>query len=374
MLDILMDPKNPFIWIIITLIIILVIVIFSRSFSTNIKFVYPNAKFEAMGNPFILESELNKLIDIKDLKSFKEILNQTKDYKVSGNTTKEIQQSLDQAFIKNVFMMKKDSSKKMNPFFDIYLEKIDSYLIKTAIKSKIQDKIIDEEIIENASLLKTKNLLKQIIFSDKKDLKNILIKYGFNSNIVNIINEKDINFLKLDIEIDKYIFNKFKETKVPYKCENAKNKFLNILIDTNNIKNILRAKQLNYDSESIKQIFLGDGQEIAAWKYNNMANLESIPQIITSLKGTSYYESLKNAIEIFHKEKSIQIFENELDNNFLKLIKNISMENFVTIGPTIRFIVSKEFEIKNLKIIVKGIAEGLSSNLIKPYLIKEIKQ
>lgn len=372
MLDLLLDPKNPFIWIIITFIIIFVIVIFSRPFSTYVKFVYPNAKFEAMGNPFILESELDKLVNIKDLKTFIETLNQTKDYKISGNTIKQIQKSLDELFIKNVYMMKKDSSKKMNAFFDIYLEKIDSYFIKNAIKSKIQNKTLDKEIIENAYLLKTKDLLNKIIFSDKKDLKNILIKYGFNDNIINIISEKDTNFLKLDIEIDKYIINKFKETKVPYKCENAKKRYLNTLIDTSNIKNILRAKQLNYDPETIKQFFLGDGQEIASWRYNSMADLETIPQIISSLEGTSYYESLKNAIEIFYKEKSIQIFENELENNFLKLVKNISVQNFTTIGPSIRFIVSKEFEIKNLKIIVKGIAEEFSSELIKPLLIKEV--
>jgi len=144
------------------------------------------------------------------------------------------------------------------------------------------------------------------------------------------------------------------------------------LIDTSNIKYILRAKQLNYDPESIKQFFLGEGQEIATWKYNEMAQLESIPQVISSLEGTSYFEPLKNAIEIFHKDKSVQIFENELDNNFLKLVRNISTQNYVTIGPTIRFLVSKEFEIRNLKIIVKGIGEGLSSDFIKPLLIKEV--
>jgi V/A-type H+-transporting ATPase subunit C len=215
-------------------------------------------------------------------------------------------------------------------------------------------------------------MLNKISSSDRKDLINILNKYDFSKNIIDIVSEKDVNFLKLDISIDRFIINKFKEIKVPYKCDQAKRRFINTLIDTSNIKYILRAKQLNYDPESIKQFFLGEGQEIATWKYNEMAQLESIPQVISSLEGTSYFEPLKNAIEIFHKEKSVQIFENELDNNFLKLVRNISTQNYVTIGPTIRFLVSKEFEIRNLKIIVKGIGEGLSSDFIKPLLIKEV--
>ena len=372
MFDILFDPNSPFIWIIIILIILFVIAIFSRSFSTYVKFVYPNAKFEAIGNPFVTELELNKLIEKKDLESLKETLNQTKDYKILGDSIKDIQKSLDDVFIKNVNMMKKDSSKKMNIFFDTYLEKIDSYLIKNVIKYKLENKAFDKEIIDNAFLLKTKEMLNKILSSDKKDLINILNKYDFSKIIIDIVSEKDVNFLKLDISIDRFIINKFKEIKVPYKCDQAKKRFINSLIDTNNIKYILRAKQLNYDPESIKQFFLGEGQEIASWKYNEMAQLESIPQVISSLEGTSYFEPLKNAIEIFHKEKSVQIFENELDNNFLKLVRNISTQNYVTIGPTIRFLVSKEFEIRNLKIIVKGIGEGLSSDFIKPLLIKEV--
>jgi V/A-type H+-transporting ATPase subunit C len=370
--DILFDPNGPFLWIIIILIILFVIAIFSRSFSTYVKFVYPNAKFEAIGNPFVMELELNKLIEKKDLESLKETLNQTKDYKISGDSIKDIQKSLDDVFIKNVNMMKKDSSKKMNIFFDTYLEKIDSYLIKNAIKYKLENKAFDKEIIDKAFLLKTKEMLNKISSSDRKDLINILNKYDFSKNIIDIVSEKDVNFLKLDISIDRFIINKFKEIKVPYKCDQAKRRFINTLIDTSNIKYILRAKQLNYDPESIKQFFLGEGQEIATWKYNEMAQLESIPQVISSLEGTSYFEPLKNAIEIFHKEKSVQIFENELDNNFLKLVRNISTQNYVTIGPTIRFLVSKEFEIRNLKIIVKGIGEGLSSDFIKPLLIKEV--
>jgi len=373
MFEMIFDPNSPVIWILIISILASTIAIISRPFSTYVKFVYPNAKFEAMGNPFILESELTKLLENKDLEDFKEKLNQTKDYKVSGNSIKDIQKSLDEIFIKSVNMMKKDSSKKMNMFYDTYLEKIDSYLIKYAIKHKIQDKKVEKEIIDNAFLSKTKKLLGGINSSDKKELANILIKYGYSKEIINIISEDDVDFLRLDTEIDRYIVTKFREIKVPYRCNEAKKRFIDTYIDTNNIKYILRAKQLNYDPESIKQFSLGEGREIARWKYNEMAQIESIPQVISSLEGTSYFEPLKNSIEIFHKEKSVQIFENELENNFLKIVRNISTQNYATIGPTIRFIVSKEFEIKNLKIIGKGIDEGLSPDLIKPLLIKETK-
>ena len=82
---------------------------------------------------------------------------------------------------------------------------------------------------------------------------------------------------------------------------------------------------------------------------------------------------MKDIIENYAKDKSVQVLENALDSNLLRLVENISTKNYVTIGPTIRFIVSKEFEIENLKIIVKGINENLSSDIIKPFLVREVR-
>ncbi|MEA3457463.1 MAG: V-type ATPase subunit, partial [Candidatus Thermoplasmatota archaeon] len=78
-----------------------------------------------------------------------------------------------------------------------------------------------------------------------------------------------------------------------------------------------------------------------------------------------------DSIEDYNKEESVQVLENSLDSFYLKLVKDISIQNYVNIGPTIRFLVSKEFEIMNLKIIAKGIEENIQSDIVKNLLIKE---
>ena len=103
----------------------------------------------------------------------------------------------------------------------------------------------------------------------------------------------------------------------------------------------------------------------------DISEADSVPQVITTLEGTSYYDSLKNAIEDYTNEGSVQFFENALDSHYLELVRDLSTQNYVSIGPTLRFIISKEFEIKNLKIIVKGIGEGLTSEFIRPLLVLE---
>ena len=94
-------------------------------------------------------------------------------------------------------------------------------------------------------------------------------------------------------------------------------------------------------------------------------------QVISELQGTSYYDLLKDSIEYYNKEKTTQILENRLDKLFLKIIKEISTHNYSTIGPTIRFLISKEYEIQNLKVIAKGVAENLSADFSKQFLVTE---
>ncbi len=366
-----LDPYNYPFWILIVTIIFVVVALISRPFSTYVMFTYPNAKYEAIGNPFISDKELNRVIDTKDLLNFKEALNASKDYNLSGDNTYEIQQSLDDNLIQTIKMMQKESSKKMNGFFNTFIEKFDIYLIKNTIKYKLENKKINDELINKAILPTTKTLLQKIMESEKQNISEILKNYGFEKDVIDAVTEDTFDLLKIDTTIEKYIINKFKDIKVPYKCESAKHKFVGTLMDTITIKNILRAKQLGYNEESCKKLFLGEGQEIASWKFKEIAELDSVPHVISGLEGTSYYDSLKNVIEEYNKVKSVQVLENALDSNLLKLVEDISTKNYVTIGPTIRFIVSKEFEIENLKIVAKGISEGLSTDIVKNYLVKE---
>jgi len=366
--EIIFDPDNYPFWVLVISTIVGAVLIISRPFSTYLKFVYPNAKFEAIGNPFVSENELSRILDCKNLSGFKEMLNTSKDYNINGENTYDIQQSLDDAFIQTVDMMQKDSSKKMKDFYDVYLEKIDIHLIKNELKNRLEGKKSDEIVIDQAVLVKTKKLLQKIMETENEDLSEIFKNYGFDEELTYILSDKNVDFLTIDKVIDNYIINRFKLVKVPYKCEQAKQKFVKSMVDILNIKNVLRAKQLSYEKETYDRLFLGAGQEIASWKFKEMTDVDEISQVISSLEGTSYYDVLKDAIERFNNEKSVQVLENALDGLFLKLVADISTQNYVNIGPTVRFIVSKEFEIRNLKIIAKGISENLPSKMIKSFL------
>ncbi|MBN2603571.1 MAG: V-type ATPase subunit [Candidatus Thermoplasmatota archaeon] len=369
MFDVLLDPHNYPFWVLVIALIAGAIAVIARPFFAYLKFVYPNAKYEAIGNPFLRERELQKPMESKTLEDFKETINTNKDYNIQGETTKEIQQSLDKSYIQTIEMMKKDSSKKMNDFFDLFIEKNDIQILKLVLKQKIFNQTTVENISKETVLPKYKTLIENLINSSIEEIP-LTIK-EFPDYIVKLFSEKEISPLKIDQVFDRYFIERFKKIKVPYKCNQAKNQFVKTLVDHYNIKNVLRAKKIGYNKEDYSFLFMGEGLEIASWKFNEIVDAEEVPEVISTLEGTSYFDSLKDSVERFTKEGTVQVLENALDAQFLSHVKNLSLKNYGTIGPTLRFIISKEFEIRNLKIISKGISEHLSSDIMKKWFVLE---
>lgn len=371
MLEMMLNPYDYPFWVFIIGILIGVVAIISRPFSTYVAFVYPNAKFEAMGNPFIEAKALQRLVELKTLPDFVEQVNSSKDYQIEGNTAREVQQSLDYAFMNTFQLMRKDSSKKMNGFYDVFLEKIDAAVLKTVLITIHRGETVTDELVEQAVSQKTKTFLLKLQDTKKENLQKMLIDQGFSPAQAKIISDENSDMLAIDTAVDQYIIQKLREVKVPYKCEQGKQEYIDRLLDIQNIKHVLRAKQLSYDEDTCMKLYLGEGREIPTWKFKELCQTEHVSQVISRLEGTSYYEILKNNIEKYNKTRSVQTLTNALDCLFLDIVKDISTAHYVTIGPTIRFLVSKETEIMNLKIIAKGLAEHLPSDTIKDLLITE---
>ncbi len=362
----LLDPSNPLTWITIAAIIIIPTAILARSFKTTVLFVYPNAKIEAMGNPFLESSNIERLLESKTLKGFIEHLSTHRDYKVEGETTLELQESIDEILPRFIEDLKRDNSKKMQGFYDMFLQKMDSHILKKAFRDLAEGKEIQVDLKKIKSNI-TKQIIKDLI--ETEDIESTLRQHGFPVELIELIRNRTDKPLLIDAYVDRYIIDKLRETSVPHGCRKGLQEYIDRLLDIENLKLLFRAKQLKYDEETILKLFLGEGVEIPLWKYKELIQTRDIPQLISQLEGTSYYGVLKN----IDFKTSVQQLTIALDKLLLKHARDISTSNYTTIGPTIRFLVSKEIEIRNLRIIAKGIGEQLPLENIKPLLIVEEK-
>ena len=373
MLEFLFDPNSPFVWIIIISILAGVIAVISRPFSSYIQFVYPNAKYEAMGNPYIQKGILEKLVESESLEQFIDQINMDKDYNLEGKHGFEIQQNLDEHLFSMIQQMKKDNGKKMQEFFTIYVERKNNLLLKEILRNIQQKTPIDEEKLLLMTKTPTiKQFIRNIKDASEESIPEILSSFGFDKSIINLVESDDTVPMQIDVAIDSYYLKKIESVKVPYKCKDAKHEYLARLTDILSIQHLIRAKHMNYHEKLCNLLFLGDGYEILSWKFFELCKAETVKEIIESLDGTLYYNALKQASDKDDITKSVQILITTLDKQILSFLRDISQQYYVSIGPTLRFLVSREAEITNLKIISKGISEHLSSEHIAPLLIMEV--
>lgn len=313
------------------------------------QFSYPNAKFSAIENKFLKEKELTKLLECKNLEELKNNVI-SRDFIIEGENVKEMQESIEKSLIKLLLMAKNDSPKKVRDFYDAYMEKIDAEKLKRAIRSLLEEK----EIEEKAYSQKIKNIIEKLKKADREQAELILKEYGYEIDF-----EKSVE--EIEKEIDKKAIERLLLAELPKNCRKARDKFVGILIDILNLKTIFRGKYYGMD---IEKILLDGGWEISEWQIKELLKLTSIPEIISTLEGASYFASLRQAITDFEKEGVIAL-ERALDKHLLKVANEIANEFTLNIGPGIRFIVEKEFEARNLMAIVKAVGEGMQEEAKK---------
>jgi len=371
MLDQLFDPSNPTLWILLISVIASAIIIMSRPFATFVKFAYPNAKFEAMGNPYLKGSALKKLMEAPNLSGFVEQLNSDKDYNVSGETAKEIQQQLDQQFLQSIEMMKQDSSKKMKGFYDAFIEYHDVPFITIALLQKKRKEPIEESLIQQTISPMGKQMITHLSDEKLEDVAMLLKDIEVPDTDIEIILAADTPMILIDALIERVFLKRLLSLKLPGKSTQGVHRYLKRMIDIQHVKRLLRAKHLGYTPSLCMDLFLFDGYEIPQWKFNELCQQSTIEEIVKQLDGTSYYSTLLQIKDKRTTHASVQSFTNALDTIFLQLINALCLEFYVTIGPTLRFLTAKQYEIMNLKIITKGIADHLPQDLIMSLLIKE---
>ncbi len=372
--NVLFNPDQPFMWILIGFIIIAVMVLLSRPFRTFAAFSYPNAKFEAIGNPFVQENTLQRYTDLSEIQSFIDQLNQQKDYHVKETTAAGLQSELDNHFLKTIQMMKQDSSKKMNAFYDAYIELIDAQLLKTAFKQLVKQDQIDDQLADHAFSSTIAQQLKILSSTTIEDLPEILKQFNYPAHFIDQIT-KDNTVISLapliDAAVDQMMIDRFTKITVPYKCKEAMKQFITRMIDLRSIKHLLRAKHLSLSADQCEQLLIADGYELLLWKQQQLCKEETIADVINALDGTSYHQVLRTIKESNSNDTSVQPLTDALDVYWLQLVKDLSVAHYSSIGPTLRFLEYKKQEIRNLKIISKGIIEHLPSSLITPLLITE---
>ncbi len=352
------------------LIVVLLLMSYFRTLVAISNFTFPNAKFRAHGTHFIEKEKVDPIIESRNLNEFYQVVREN-GYELPKEETGDIDKVENRLELNNVGYMKKAyrlSPLETKPFVEAWLVRYDVKMAKRAIKhiakggdpeqlksDLIPVKNIDEDIIDNLS--SSRNLQEAITILKDTEFEKVLGKKEWGED-----------FFKLDVELDKFAYDRLRkavsnvesEQRAPVKY------FFGRYTDLLNLKMVIRGVRENIDKEFMQDYLLPTGRELEDWKLQQMLESKNLEEALVELEGTSFEDIRKEAASKSHFE-----IEKYLDKQLLIIVSEVMSQQVLTVGPLLKFLVGKEIELRNLKILARGLKEGLEPDKIRKMLVLE---
>ena len=276
-----------------------------------------------------------------------------------------IERALNKNFIHTVEKLKMISPPSYADFIDIYLMKYDIENIKTVLRIRLSGIQNDfEGLFIPTGLLnlsKIKALMGKEIDDISKELPSPLKEF---LSVYKEINKNDLSFI--ETKLDHFYFDKllaFVEA-IPEKGIVLKNFLLN-RISIHNILVFLKLTRENIPKQDISKYIYQRGNRQFFLKLINAKSNEEVIKIISNSK----YRKIKKDIESFLNGGSLVAVEIALQQYMLRNALPFQHQNPLTVYSILSYLIVKEFEMKNINLIIKAKYLGLDAKKIEPHLV-----
>jgi len=341
-------------------------------------FAYPNARLRAMGNPYVTKRRINELVEMAGAQEVaQEIVKEGYNVPLNVETVgmEEAESELEAAQIRFLKKVLASSPVSLKPFMEAFLIKYDAAQVKKALRAKqngmspdelrkklIPVKAVDQEVLD--ALVETTTI---------DEVCNAVKNTRFGETLIKTASEHRGDIVALDLALDKFFFTQLKRaiTRVDTSVRETVTIFVGKYIDITNIKHVIRAKHQGIDTSKTEEFLVPGGRILADWKLSQMVEAKGVSELVTELEGTPYIEPMREAMQRYQEEKSLFVFESTFDHTLLSAARELESSALIVAGPTIKFIIAKEFEIRNLKAVLRGMCENMPAEDILPLLIVE---
>ena len=322
------------------------------------KFIRPSITTRVYEKNLLTSENLKRLIDTDDLKEALTSLNDTKygQYLQKLDRPEDYEKVLSKMLLNSYKdMIKISPDKNLVKYLE---EKYNFHNLKVLVKELIQDEDYKSIYIDigKIDLVNIKRNLREDIKTKDEYL-------AYAKKALDIYKEnKDPQ--DIDLSLDKDFYEKLLEDAKKLDYESLI-KFTKERIDLTNLKALLRIKGQGQSIDLLEKALI-DGGNIEKNLFRDSLNAEksSYPNLFFKEK---IYPQVKEALEESDLNKTMQKIEKIIDNhlmNFAKESKKVSYGPEVIMG----YLISREMEVKNLRIILTAKLNSLSREFMEERL------
>ena len=337
-------------------------------------YTYPNARVRARMGRIFNEKQFSEIIESGNIEEVKNYLRGYPDY-AKYIDQYPLEKALDTLLAENYDLVARITPENSRDAFKFLLKKWDIRNIKSIVIAKAVGLNADDTLDlivpygdltdKLDALIEADNITEVLGALEGTEYAPIL------EDAIPIYQETGM-LLPLEASLDKYLLENLLRTVATPEDDNTSylKNYVGDMVDSTNLKIILRAKVDGLKFEDIEPYMISNGYQIREWKLKDLLETEDVAGVVSGLEGSDYAAILSGAMADYNETGSISAFETALDNHVNDTAKKISLKNQFGIGPMIGFLSRKEMEIKNLKIIARGKREdGFSPAQIKEMLI-----
>jgi V/A-type H+-transporting ATPase subunit C len=306
------------------------------------------------------KSKFDRMIDSNSANDALKVLQETEYMNLMTNVkSAEDYEVILSEELKRLFNVMYDISPEKS-IVDLMSIKYDYHNAKVILKGMFLKEDLSHLLIP-VGTLEVSKLKASIENNDTRDLEGVM-REAIEEVISNFQNTKDPQII--DIILDKYMFKALVKIKTEIN-DTFINKYVVALIDSTNLKTLLRVKKQNKGREFFASVII-EGGSIDKDKLLGMLN-DDAQNIATKLSFSNYAEFIKNGIEYYTKTNSVSLLEKLVDNFIMDMMKNAKIIPF-GVEPLLAYIYAKETEIKIIRIIMVGKLNNISGEIVRERL------
>ncbi len=171
----------------------------------------------------------------------------------------------------------------------------------------------------------------------------------------------------LDMVLERYYLDRMENVEgVGMSMRRGIKAFYQILTDRYNIHSILRGKEIGLTRDEIIAILNKNAGTIGLPLLEQMIDSSGIREALSTLNGTHmepFFKDLDGA--------SLTEIETRLDEMILEGSIGLSHSFGTNVGPTIRYLISKEMELRNLRTVFQASFSNWTSDRARKMLVTE---
>ncbi len=323
----------------------------------DIDYAYATARIKVMEKHMIGSNRIERMIDAKTPADALKVL-----YDAGyGNSQVELADICDYEIllkeeISKVYTLLKEISPENEPV-DVFLQRNDYHNAKVIIKGEYSGQDYEKILLE-PSLIDKKKLIEMIREHEISDMPCIM-RNAVEECIDDLNRTGDPQIV--DILLDKAMYGQMVEFCRIYKSDFLK-RLIAVMIDLANIRMFLRIREMKKNSDYLKKTFIAGGNLDNKRFIKNYD--EPVEKTIEEIKYTKYGKVFEEGVSSFIHTNSLSEIERLFDNF---MIEHIKKYRYVSVGlePLVCYLIAKENEIRNIRIIMSGKKGDIPDDVIR---------